>query len=213
MLAVHRFSAARFQGVAGLNDDAARLRGHETILAADGAVETFARLLAATIGARFKLVRGYNGTQEAHLALERGEVEAAVSSLSMVRDAWPDWLNNNNVRIILTNARDPDLPDVPATIELIKTRADRDLIAFFIGGTSIGRAFVAPPGLRADILEVLCDAFAATGKDEGFILDAQHAKFDVAPRSSEDLQEIVTGMIDVNAPTRDRIHEIAGNEL
>jgi tripartite-type tricarboxylate transporter receptor subunit TctC len=191
------------------------LQNHETILAADGAVETFARLLTATMGARFKLVKGYGGTKEAHLALERGEVEGAVSSLSALRAYWSDWFETGKVRIILTNAykRDPDIPDVPTTIELAKTQADRDLIGFFIAGTSIGRAFVTPPELAPDVLATLRTAFAATVKDQNFIAECQQAKFDVTPRTGEELQSIVNGMINVDAATRERIHEIAGNEL
>jgi tripartite-type tricarboxylate transporter receptor subunit TctC len=191
------------------------LQNHETILAADGAVVTFARLLTATVGARFKLVKGYGGTKEAHLALERGEVEGAVSTLSILRAYWSDWFENGKVRIILTNAfkRDPDIPDVPATIEFAKTQADRDLIGFFIASTSIGRAFVTPPDLAPDVLATLRTAFAATVKDEAFIAECRQAKFDVTPRSGEELQSIVNGMINVTATTRERIREIAGNEL
>jgi tripartite-type tricarboxylate transporter receptor subunit TctC len=98
-------------------------------------------------------------------------------------------------------------------MELAKTQADRDLIGFFIAGTSIGRAFVTPPDLAPDVLATLRAAFAATVKDQNFIAECQQAKFDVTPRSGEELQGIVNGMINVNAATRERIREIAGNEL
>ena len=66
------------------------LKNRETILAVYGPVETFARLLTAVAGARFRLVKGYQGTNDAHLAMERGEVEAALSSLPLLRASRPD---------------------------------------------------------------------------------------------------------------------------
>lgn len=191
------------------------LRRHETILAADSRVETFARLLTATIGARFKLVKGYPGTKEAHLALERGEVEGAVSSLPVLRASWPDWLTQHKVRIILINAlaRDPQLPDVPATYELAKNKADRDLIGFFIASSEVGRTLLAPPGVTPPTLATLRAAFAATLKDSGFIADCRQAKFELAPRSGEEVQKMVSGMTNIDAQTRERVRAIAGNEL
>jgi len=181
---------------------------HETILAADSRVETSARLLSVTIGARFKRVKGYAGTKEAHLALERGEVEGAVSSLSVLRASWPDWLTERKVRIILINAfaRDPDLPGAPATYELAKTPVDRDLMAFFIASTSVGRTLIAPPGVPPAALGTLRAALAATLKDPAFVAECRQVKFEIAPRSGEDVQKMVSGMVNVDARTcpRDR---------
>jgi tripartite-type tricarboxylate transporter receptor subunit TctC len=191
------------------------LRRHEVILAADSRVETFARLLTATIGARFKLVKGYAGTKGVHLALERGEVEGAVSSLPVLRASWPDWLTQRKVRIILINAfaRDPDLPDAPATYELAKTQADRDLMAFFIASTSVGRTLIAPPGVPPATLATLRTAFAGTLEDPAFIAECRQVKFEIAPRSGEDVQKMVSGMVGIDARTRARVRAIAGDEL
>jgi len=193
----------------------ADLRNHETILATAGPVETFARLLSATVGARFKLVKGYAGTQETHLALERGEVEAALSSYSVLRAYWPEWVAHNKVRMIVRNGfeRDPELPDVPATVELAGTPADRAVLAFFAGSTAIGRAYVAPPDLRAEVRAILRAGFDATMRDPGFVAESRNAKLDVVPLTGDDLDRVVAGMMNVDAATRDRIRDIVGNEL
>ena len=193
----------------------ADLKTRETILAADGAVETFARLLTQYAGARFKLVKGYRGTSEVHLAMERGEVEAAVSNLPVLRELWPQWLAERKVRIFFYQGftRDPAMPDVPASVELAKTKEDRDVLGFFAEGSTIGRAFVAPADLPPDILAVLRAAFAATMKDEQFLADCRQSKLDVDPMSGEELQKLATRMINIDVGTRDRIREIAGNDL
>jgi tripartite-type tricarboxylate transporter receptor subunit TctC len=72
---------------------------------------------------------------------------------------------------------------------------------------------VAPADLPPDILAVLRAAFAATMKDEQFLADCRQSKLDVDPMSGEELQKLATRMIDIDAGTRDRIREIAGNDL
>jgi tripartite-type tricarboxylate transporter receptor subunit TctC len=191
------------------------LKNRETILAVYGPVETFARLLTAVAGAHFKLVKGYQGTNDAHLAMERGEVEGALSSLPLLRASRPDWLKNKLIRFFFYQGftRSLDLPDVPASIELGKTDAERDVLAFFINNSTIGRAYAAPPDLAPDVLATLRTAFDATMKDEQFLADCRQSGFDVNPRPGDDLQQIVARMIAINPDTRARVREIAGAGL
>jgi tripartite-type tricarboxylate transporter receptor subunit TctC len=191
------------------------LKNRETILAVYGPVETFARLLTTVAGARFKLVKGYHGTNDAHLAMERGEVEAALSSLPLLRASRPDWLKNKLIRIFFYQGftRSPDLPDVPASIELGKTDAERDVLAFFINNSTIGRAYAAPPNLTPVVLATLRTAFDATMKDEQFLADCRQSGFDVNPRPGADLQQIVARMVAINPDTRARVRAIAGAGL
>jgi tripartite-type tricarboxylate transporter receptor subunit TctC len=191
------------------------LKKRQTILAVYGPVETFARLLTAVAGARFKLVKGYQGTDDANLAMERGEVEAAVSSLPLLRASRPNWLKNKLIRFFFYQGftRSPDLPDVPASIELGQTRAERDVLAFFINNSTIGRAYAAPPGLAPNVLATLRTAFDDTMTDEQFLADCRASKFDVNPRAGNDLQEIVARTVAIGPDTRARVREIAGAGL
>lgn len=191
------------------------LKNRQTILAIAGPVETFARLLTAVVGARFKLVKGYRGSNDANLAMQRGEVEAAMSSLPVLRASRPDWLKNKLIRIFFYQGftRSPDLPDVPASIELGKSKAERDVLTFFINSSTIGRAYAAPPGLAPDVLATLRKAFDDTMKDQQFLSDCRDSKFDVNPRPGVDLQQIVGRMVAINPDTRALVREIAGAGL
>src|SRR6266478_843899 len=66
--------------------------------------ETVPRLLNALAGTRFKLVSGYAASNEAMLAMERGEVEGASSSWAAVSLAKKDWLREKKIRVILQTA-------------------------------------------------------------------------------------------------------------
>ncbi len=193
----------------------ADLKTRETILASTGPTETYARLLEEFAGARFKVISGYDGIKAANLALERGEVEAAMSSLPVLRAYWPQWLADKKIRIFFYQgmARSPDLPDVPASIELAKTDADRAVIGFFAKSSSIGRAYVVPPGVSPQALGILRAAFDATMKDDGFLSDCKRSNIEVSPKSGVELQKIVTEMVDIDANTRAEIRKIAGDQL
>jgi len=85
---------------------------------------TFPLLLNQTIGTRFRLVRGYKGSGDLAIAIERGEVQGRAMTWTTLRGEHPDWLKDNNVNVIVQLAlkRNVDLPVVPSAVEYIKGR-------------------------------------------------------------------------------------------
>src|SRR5262249_37745741 len=53
------------------------------------------------LGTKFKLVMGYKGSNEAMLAVERGEVEGHSTSWTALKVAHPDWLRDASVAILV----------------------------------------------------------------------------------------------------------------
>ena len=78
------------------------------IVAGTGAgsdTDTWPVILNELIGTKFKLVTGYQGTQETVIAIERGEAHGRCTfSLSAIKTAKPDWLRDKKINI-LTPAR------------------------------------------------------------------------------------------------------------
>ena len=151
-------------------DDAKRM---ETSLAGTGPgsiAETVPRLLNALIGTKFKLISGYPASSEAMLAMERGEVEGASSSWAAVKVGKQAWLRERKIRIILqtTPERIAELPDAPSLGEIGDTPEDRQVFALYASGSAIGRSVIAPPGLPAERVGALRDAFQGMVKDPGF---------------------------------------------
>lgn len=194
--------------VRGIEDLAAR----ETVLGIAGpAIATYARLLNSSIGARFKMVRGYKSTAEIHIAMERGEVEGAYSSLSTVRSGWSHWLKDKQINILVQTIpeRHPDLANVPAIVELGKTAEDRSMMSFFAAGGAVGRSVAAPPGVAPARLQMLRQAFHATMKDPQFLAEAQQMKLDVEPLSGEELGKIVERVVGISVVERERAQAMA----
>lgn len=183
----------------------------EVIVAAAGPlVSVYTHLLNASTGAQFKIVRGYKGTQEIHIALERGEVEAAYSSLSTIRAGWNCWLQNKEINILVQTVpeRHPDLPQVPAIAEFGKTDTDKQMMNFFASAGTVGRSIVAPPGVPPDRLNVLRAAFRATMKDEQFLAEARQLKLDVEPMPGEDLRKIAETILAIGPAEQARVIEM-----
>src|SRR5436309_5755582 len=82
--------------------------------------ETVPRLVNALAGTKFKLISGYPASNEAMLAMERGEVEGSSSSWAAVSVGKKEWVREKKIKIILQTApeRTKDVPDAPALPEL-----------------------------------------------------------------------------------------------
>jgi tripartite-type tricarboxylate transporter receptor subunit TctC len=52
----------------------------------------------------------------------------------------------------------------------------------------LGRPFIGPPGMPADRVKVLRDAFTKTMSDPALLADAQKRKWDLDPLSGEELE-------------------------
>jgi tripartite-type tricarboxylate transporter receptor subunit TctC len=183
------------------------LARRETVFGTAGPlIAIYARLLNSSMGAQFKLVRGYKSTAEIHVAMERGEIEGAYSSLSTLRSGWNHWLAEKQINILVQTVpeRHPDLPDVPAIVELGKTDEDKSVMGFFATGGAVGRAVVAPPGLSRERLEMLRRAFHATMNDPRFLAEARRLNLDVEPLPGDELARIANRVVTIGEADLER---------
>ena len=187
-------------------DDAKRM---ETSLAGTGPgsiAETVPRLLNALIGTKFKLISGYPASSEAMLAMERGEVEGASSSWTAVKVGKQAWLRERKIRIILqtTPERIAELPQTPSLGEIGDTPEDKQVFALYASGSAIGRSVIAPPGLPADRVKTLRDAFQAMVKDPEFVAELQRTDVELDPLPGAAVEQLVVRTLNVPATVRDR---------
>jgi tripartite-type tricarboxylate transporter receptor subunit TctC len=169
-------------------------------------------LLNQVIGTKFKIVTGYPASNEAMLAMERGEVDGAGSSWAAVKTGKKDWLAQKKIKIILQDVpeRAADLPEVPTLVEVGKTPADRQLLALYASGGAIGRAILAPPGLSGDVTKALRDGFNAMVKDPEFIAEMRKIDLDLEPLPGEVLQKTAADILDIPSAVKDRAKAMFG---
>ena len=155
--------------------------------------EIIPTLLNALIGTKFKVIRGYPASNEALLAMERGEVEGASANWTTIKVQKKELLAQGKLKVILQDlpTRLPELPDTPALGELGDTPEAKQLTGLYASVGAIGRSFFGPPGIPPATLELLRDGLAAMMQDAAFKADAEKSSLEVAPARGADLQAAV----------------------
>jgi tripartite-type tricarboxylate transporter receptor subunit TctC len=154
----------------------------------------FAQFYRNLFGAKIKVVSGYPGTNEASLALERGEVDGLCGlSWSTLTSRHPNWLNEKKINILVQAgiARQPEIPDVPDATSLAKQPEQVQTLKLILVGQAMARPFAAPPGIPADRRAALNAGFERTMKDPEFLAEAKRLKFDVNPVSGSKLDALL----------------------
>jgi tripartite-type tricarboxylate transporter receptor subunit TctC len=154
----------------------------------------FPLLVNAVLGFKFKIVRGYQGTPQINLAIERGEVQGMGGlGWASVKAQTPHWISERKIRVLAQYGleRSAELPDVPTMLELAKAQADLQAMRMLFARTEYGRPYFLPPDVPAERVTTLRRAFGATMKDPAFIAEAGKLQFDVDPLTGERVQALV----------------------
>jgi tripartite-type tricarboxylate transporter receptor subunit TctC len=156
-------------------------------------VSIYPTVMNNVLGTMFKLIMGYKGSNDAQLAVERGEVEGHSTSWTAVKVAHPDWRPEKKINVVVQFAvkRHPEMADVPTVVELARNDEQRQILRAVVNAAEIGTAFFTTPGAPPDRVEALRRAFDATMKDPEFLAEADRTKLTVGPLAGEELQKLV----------------------
>jgi tripartite-type tricarboxylate transporter receptor subunit TctC len=169
----------------------------------------YPRLMNSLLGTRFKVVDGYKSSQEALLALERGEVDGhcSGSSSATLRARMEPLASAGKVKILaqIGRERDPDYPDIPLMLDLAATPADRQILELVLTQQVMAWPIVAPPGVPADRIEALRAAFEATMKDPDFLAEAARQKLIINPVSGEKIGALLDRVYAMPKEMLDRV--------
>jgi tripartite-type tricarboxylate transporter receptor subunit TctC len=169
------------------------IKQKEVLVGSDGpgATSAYAFMLNDLVGTKLKVLTGYTGTSQIDLAVERGEVHGR-ATLDWVRTKTKtDWIKKDFIKPVvlfsLTPSPDPDLKGVPLVVDLAKSDADRQVMELVLGTNEYFRAFSTAPGVPADRLAALREAFAKTMKD---------------PEFAAEFTQATTGTVDYSEPKK-----------
>lgn len=169
----------------------------EMIVAGTGGgseTDTFPILLNQLIGTKFNLVKGYRGTQDTLLAIERGEVDGRCGwGLSSLQATNPDWLRDKKINILLFMAleKPAGYPDVPLIFDLVKNQEDRQLLTLLLGSQEMARPFFTTPDVPSQRLEALRSAFQNMAIDRSFIAEANKLNVEVEVTSAAQIEKLL----------------------
>jgi len=147
-------------------------------------------------GAKIKLIEGYKGTATVKLAVERKEVQGICGvSFSTIRTQWRQLMDRKEVRLMIHfGAQAPDHPmlkGVPSVFDFAKTPEQRQVYDLVFGPQGLGRSFSAPPGVPADRVAALREAFTKTMNDPALIAEAEKTDLDIAPQTGAEVQAFI----------------------
>jgi tripartite-type tricarboxylate transporter receptor subunit TctC len=156
-------------------------------------VSIYPTVMNRVLGTKFKLIMGYKGSNDAQLAVERGEVEGHSTSWTAVKVAHQDWRPDKKINILVQFSikKHPELQDVPTVVELARNDQDRQVLSAVVNAAEIGTAFFTSPSVPKDRVDALRRAFDATMKDPEFLAEAQKTQLTIGPLPGEELQKLV----------------------
>jgi tripartite-type tricarboxylate transporter receptor subunit TctC len=176
------------------------------------------KLLEEATGAKFDVVPGYVAGQDIDLAVERGEVMCRAFTVNafFAREPFITWRKKNFVRVLYQtgNKRDARIKDVPLFNELMdkyKTAENvRRLVKVVLAADEFGRPIVFPPGVPADRVKIIRDAFNKTIHDPTLLAEAEKRRLDIDPASGEELDALAKEVMTATPDIVDRVKKLIG---
>jgi tripartite-type tricarboxylate transporter receptor subunit TctC len=154
--------------------------------------ELYAQILNDMVGTKLVPIRGYRGSNDITLALERGELDGYVGwCWTCMKADRPQYVNDKLVNTFVQFGRDADATarGIPSVFDLVTDPKDRQVVRLILASLLMSRAFVAPPAVPADRLKALLDAFDATAKDPEFLAAARKANRDINLYTAREIDE------------------------
>src|SRR5215468_10592054 len=132
-----------------------------------------------------KIITGYPGTRE---------LTGRVWDMEGLKAARADWIRDGTINIVAQLAP-KKMPEVPASVPLVKdfvaNEDDKKVLDVIFVSTILARPYIAPPGIPADRVKALRDAFMATMKDPEFLSEIGKLQINIDPTSGEEMERIV----------------------
>jgi tripartite-type tricarboxylate transporter receptor subunit TctC len=174
----------------------ADLKIRETLLATTGAVsqaEIDCQMLNGVVGTKIKLIRGYKGSGDAALAVERGEADGTLMPWEFLKAAHADWLRDGKITLVTRFVHHPiaEHPEVPSVFDLAETDEQRAVLNLFLGADEMGHPIALPPEVPRERVEAVRAAFAQMLKDPDFLADAARQHLDLLPGRFDELEKTV----------------------
>ena len=201
-------------GIAKFDD----LRSKDTIFGATGATGPLVKSAVAVknlLGARIKVVSGYQGSASVKIAIGRGEVHGICGlPMSTITSAWRDDYESGNFKPIiqLSGRKQAALKDVPHVEDYARSDEDRQVFGLIFGTQALGRIYLSPPAMPAGRKAALRKALLDAMKDPEFIADATKAQIDVSPMTGDEVEALIARLSSASPAVIERTKQAFRNE-
>ncbi len=174
------------------------------------------KLMEETIGTKFNIVSGYQGGGPVDLAVEKGELHCRALTIESYfnREPFHTWRKTGFSRVLVQTGRKRDsrLTDTPLYAELMEKyktpESGKRLATVVLAAGAFGRPMIASPGIPADRVKILREAFNRTTKDPEFMAETKKRKFDLDPVPGEELENLAKEVINQPAEIVERMKKL-----
>jgi tripartite-type tricarboxylate transporter receptor subunit TctC len=167
-------------------------------------------LLRDVLGANVKIVSGYEGTSSMKIALERGEIQGFFNTWESSKSTDRAKFDNGEWLLLTQFSETPhrDLPSVPGILSFARTDDERQLMRY--GGVlrNLIRSYFLPPGVPAERVRALQEAFSATMADPEFLAQAERSGLDVNPLSGAEVKRDFTAFLSMPDDVKARLRPL-----
>jgi hypothetical protein len=170
-------------------------------------------LINGLIGTRFKVINGYAGTKEIHLAMERGEVMGrGGNTWASLSSSNPDWVTDKKVNILVQIGfkPEPEISEVPLLIDLVKSEAEKQIVTMVTLPTALGYTDWLAPEVPSARMALLRAAYEATLHDKAFLDDAAQHGMLIRPQSSAEIAALINRANAAPKPVLERTAQLLG---
>ncbi|MEA2906672.1 MAG: hypothetical protein QOI12_4059 [Alphaproteobacteria bacterium] len=172
----------------------------------------FVRLINDLVGTKIKVIHGYKGQPEEFQSVEKGELDGLFMSgwsgpgRAYVRDK----LSRGELRLLVQMApeQDPLHMDTPAILQLVTAPEGRQIVQLVLDRMTLGRPFIAPPGIPADRLALLRAAFRKAVEDPELRADAERQRLAIDPTWGEESEQVIQRLYRTPAAVIERARKI-----
>ena len=178
---------------------------------ADSAI--YPEFLAEFLSLKFKTIKGYPGSNEIVMAMERNEVQGICIAFSSIARTRLYTDGEMNLLFQTGLEKDPSVPSgVPLATEMTAgDQQNTEALRLFLARAALGRPYVAPPGVPEARVKILRKAFDDTMADKAFVDEAIKLKLVVEPISGEQLAKMIAEIYKTPPQIVQRVTKILGN--
>ena len=176
------------------------------------------KLVEETTGVKFDIVSGYQAGQDIDLAVERGELQCRAFTITafFAREPFISWRKRNFVHVLFQtgskrDARVKEAQTIYELMDIYKTPAGpRSLAKVVLASGEFGRPLVFPPGVPAERLKILRDAFNKSINDPALLSAAEKRRLEIDPGTGEDLEALAKEVMAASPDVIQRVRSLLG---
>lgn len=147
-------------------------------------------LINEALGLNLEIIPGFNGN-EGELSILRGELVGQLGSKSSLAP----FVENNDGAFLLDIGGAASSSGVPQARDLVTDERGVAIVALIESQASLARLTAAPPGVPADRLDALRDAYRASLSDPELIAEAEALGIPIDPAIGDQVAELVTAAL------------------